>query len=188
MMEHFYLEESEYEKPLVYGFVEIFRHNFEKLTADAIHDFKETIQPTSAIPSKVFSGFQKACHTLYKFDSKTEKDFACLLEQDKGVIKWLRPARNQFFVYHDRNTKRYEPDFVVETGNAIYMVETKKADDLDSEKVQQKKAAAMNYCAAATAYTSTTGGKPWSYLLIPHDAVMMNMTLAGLAAKYTQRN
>lgn len=187
MMEHFFLQEPEYEKPFVYGFVEILPHNFEKLTADAIHDFKETIQPTSAIPSKVFSGFQKACHTLYKFDSKTEKDFAGLLEQDGDVIKWLRPARNQFFIYHDRNTKRYEPDFVIETAKAIYMVETKEAGEIDSEKVQQKKAAAMNYCAAATAYTSTTGGKPWSYLLIPHDAVMMNMTLAGLAAKYTQR-
>ena len=187
MMLHFFLHEPEYEQPRVYGFVEILPHNFEKHTADSIHDFKETIQPTSAIPSKVFSGFQKACHTLYKFDSKTEKDFACLLEQDGEVIKWLRPARNQFHIYYDRNSKRYAPDFVAETAVAIYMVETKKAGDLDTDAVQKKKTAALNYCAAASAYTAATGGKPWIYLLIPHDAVMLNMTLEGLAAKYGQQ-
>ena len=101
-----------------------------------------------------------------------------------GVIKWLRPARNQFHIYYDRNTKRYEPDFVAETATAIYMVETKKAGDLDTDAVQKKKTAALNYCAAASAYTAATGGKPWVYLLIPHDAVMLNMSLMGLAAKY----
>jgi type III restriction enzyme len=186
MMPHFYLEEPEYDEPKVYGFVEILDPSFEKLTADSIHDFKETIQPTSAIPSKVFSGFQKACHSLYKFDSKTEKDFACLLEQDRDVLKWLRPARNQFQIWYDRNSKRYEPDFVVEAASVIYMVETKVARDIHSEEVQKKAQAALNYCAGATKYTAANGGKPWKYLLIPHDAVMLNMSLSGLAAKHTQ--
>ncbi|NCD32880.1 MAG: hypothetical protein EOL87_05605 [Spartobacteria bacterium] len=186
MMVHFYLEEPEYEEPLVYGFVEVLPHNFEKLKADSIHDFKETITPTSSIPSKVFSGFQKACHAMYKFDSKTEKDFACLLEQDNTVQRWLRPARNQFYIYYERNSKRYEPDFVVETDHAIYMVETKSAKDMTSEDVQKKTDAALSYCAGASTHTSKTGGKPWSYLLIPHDAVMFNMSLNTLAAKYNR--
>jgi type III restriction enzyme len=186
MMAHFYLEEPDYEEPKVYGFVEIIEHNFEKLTSDRIHDFKETIQPTAAIPAKVFSGFQKACHSLYKFDSKTEKDFACLLEQDRDVVKWMRPARKQFQIWYDRNSRRYEPDFVVETAAAIYMIETKIARDIQSEEVQQKTQAALNYCAAASAHSVANGGKQWSYLLIPHDAVMHNMSLAGLAANHIQ--
>ena len=28
------------------------------------------------------------------------------------------------------------------------------------------------------------GGKPWVYLLVPHDAVAQNMTLAALRARY----
>ncbi len=183
MMPHFYLEEPGYEEPKVFGFVEILAHNFEKLTTDSIHDFKETIQPTSAIPSKVFSGFEKACHSLYKFDSKTEKDFACLLEQDREVLKWLRPARNQFYIYYNRNTQRYEPDFVAETADVIYMVETKIARDIDSDEVQKKAQAALNYCEGASRFTAANGGKPWKYVLIPHDAVMLNMSLSGLAAK-----
>ena len=56
--------------------------------------------------------------------------------------------------------------------------------DLDTDAVQKKKTAALNYCAAASAFTAASGGKPWIYLLIPHDAVMLNMTLEGLAVKY----
>jgi type III restriction enzyme len=29
-------------------------------------------------------------------------------------------------------------------------------------------------------------GKPWRYVFIPHDAMLENVTLAGLAAKFSQ--
>ena len=48
-----------------------------------------------------------------------------VLVNDDNVVKWLRPASNQFRMYWDNNSKKYEPDFVVETVDAIYMVETK---------------------------------------------------------------
>jgi len=184
MMPHFYIEEPEYEEARVYPFVQIEPHNFEKLIDDNIHDFKETIVPTSAIPSKVFVGFQKACHLKYKFDSKTEKDFSILLEEDREVIKWMRPAKKQFTIHYSRNTKRYEPDFVAETETAIFMVETKMQRDMKAEDVKAKAEAALIYCANATTFTASNGGKPWKYLLIPHDAVMHNMSFDGLAAKF----
>ena len=184
MMQYFYVEEPEYEDAKVYPFVQIEPHNFEKLTDDRIHDFKETINPTSAIPSKVFVGFQKACHYKYKFDSKTEKDFASLLEDDREVVKWMRPARNQFAIHFERNTRRYEPDFVVETDSAIYMVETKSQRDMNTVDVAKKTVAALNYCATATTFTTSNGGKPWKYILIPHDAVMHNMSFNGLSLNF----
>lgn len=184
MMRHFDLHEPEYEKPVVYGFGEILPHHFEKMTADSVHDFQETIEPVSAIPSKVFAGFRKACHALYKFASKTEKDFACILELDGTVLKWLRPAHGQFSIYYNRNTQRYVPDFVVETSQAIYMVETKKGKEMNADDVQRKSKAAIKYCDDATNYTTSHGGKPWTYVLIPHDAVMINMSFAVLVKRY----
>jgi type III restriction enzyme len=121
-------------------------HNFSKYTKDNIHHFTETINPTSAIPTKVFSGFRKTCHNLYKFDSKTEKDSAIILEQDNAALKWLRPAQNQFHIYWKHNSKRYSPDFVVETADAIYMVETKKEGAIEDTDVQEKAQAALQYC------------------------------------------
>ncbi|HHT9111395.1 MAG TPA: DEAD/DEAH box helicase [Candidatus Brocadiaceae bacterium] len=180
LMQHFYFEAPGYEKPMVKPFTRIEEHNFSKYTKDSIHHFTETITPTNAIPNKVFSGFRKACHNLYKFDSKTEKDFAIILEQDRAVLKWLRPASNQFHIYWKHNSKQYTPDFVVETRDALYLIETKKEMDIESTDVQEKALAALEYCKYATDFTIPNGGKPWKYVLIPHNAVMVNMSFETL--------
>ncbi len=188
MKQHFYCEAPSYEKPMVKPFTRIEEHNFSKYTKDSIHHFTETITPTNAIPNKVFSGFKKACHNLYKFDSKTEKDFAVILEQDKVVLKWLRPASNQFHLYWKHNSRQYNPDFVVETKDAIYLIETKKEADIESEDVQGKAQAALEYCKVATDFTISNGGKPWKYVLIPHNAVMVNMSFEHLTKSFEHKN
>jgi type III restriction enzyme len=184
MMEHFYCEAPRYENPVVRPFTKIEEHNFSKYTQDKMFDYRETITPTNAIPSKVFAGFAKACHNLYKFASKTEKDFAIILEQDSAVLKWLRPAVGQFHIYWDHNSRRYTPDFVAETARAIYMVETKKEGDIDTPQVQEKSRAALLFCVNATDFTTRNGGKPWKYILIPHDDVKVNMSFDTLATTY----
>ncbi len=184
LMEHFYYEAPAFEKPVVKPFTKIEEHNLSKYTKDSIHHYTETITPAGAIPGKVFSGFRKAYHSLYKFDSKTEKDFAVILEQDKGVVKWLRPAQNQFRIYWQNNSKLYHPDFISETDTAIYMIETKKEMDMDTSMVQEKARAAEQYCRAATEFTSRNVGKPWKYVLIPHNAVFYNMGFESLMVRY----
>jgi len=51
--------------------------------------------------------FKKACHDRYRFDSKTEKDFTVILEQDRTVLKWLRLASKQFRIYWNHNLRHY---------------------------------------------------------------------------------
>lgn len=186
LMEHFYVEAPEFEKPVidVKAFTKIEDHNYSKYSQDQIYDYKETINPTSAIPTKIFTGFKKAYHLLYKFDSKTEKDFSIILEQDNDVIKWLRPAHNQFRIYWAHNSKQYQPDFVVESKDAIYIIETKKQDAMNDEEVKDKARAAIEYCKYASEYTSANEGKPWKYVLIPHNAVQTNMSFNYLIKQY----
>lgn len=186
MMPHFYTEAPTFERTIVKPFTRIEEHNYSKYTRDAVFNYKETITPTSAIPTKVFTGFSKACHTLYKFDSKTEKDFAIILESDKDVIKWMRPVHNQFHIYWQQNSRRYHPDFIVETAGGIYMIETKKEGDIESTEVQDKKRAAIEFCSNATTYTTSNNGKPWTYVLIPHGAVQANMSFRHLVNQYTK--
>ncbi|MBU1800568.1 MAG: DEAD/DEAH box helicase family protein, partial [Bacteroidetes bacterium] len=180
LQQRFYLESSGFEEPLVYPFDRIKPHNFSKYTADSVHHYTETITPTNIIPSKVFGGFKKACHNLYKFDSKAEKDFATILEKDTDVLRWLRPADSQFELYWKYNSKRYHPDFVVETADTIFMVEIKAERDIDDAEVQEKAEAGKKYCEAATTFNLANGGKKWTYVLIPHTAVAPNMSLKGL--------
>jgi type III restriction enzyme len=47
-----------------------------------------------------------------------------------------------------------------------------------------KARAARTWVKCANQHARDTGGKPWRYVLIPHDAVMENATLDGLAARF----
>jgi type III restriction enzyme len=77
-----------------------------------------------------------------------------------------------------------QPDFVAETDAAIYMLEPKIRKEMADTVVLAKKAAALRWCANASVHTLAHGGKPWQYLLIPHDAIAENMTLSGLASQF----
>lgn len=184
MKKHFKIEYSNYDKPNVFPFTKIEAHNFSALANNGFKDYREVISPVSLVPKYVYRGFEKACHFEYKFDSNTEKDLANVLENDNTVIKWLRPASNQFRIYWDNNTKRYEPDFVVETADAIYMIEPKSKDKMQDTDVVQKADAAKTYCKYATEYNLENGGKPWYYLLVPHDEINKTISLSGLVSKF----
>ena len=188
LMEHFKKEVVRFEAPDVRAFSQILEHNSYKFLQDEIYDFKETIEPASRIKSLMFTGFKKACHKTYKFDSKTEKDLAIILERDDSVEKWLRPAPNQFNITWDNNKRNYEPDFVVESKDTIYLIETKKENDISTEEVQSKAKAALLYCKNATEYTTANGGKPWKYVLLSHNSVKLNMDLEHLVKEYEYKD
>ena len=76
----------------------------------------------------------------------------------------------------------YQPDFVAETEGAIYLLESKADSEMDNTKVVAKRDAAVKWCSQASAHAKTYDGKPWKYVLIPHDIVLENMTLEALAA------
>lgn len=177
MKKHFKIEYSNYEKPNVLPFTKIEPHNFSTLATNGFKDYRDIISPKTIVPKYVYRGFEKACHFEYKFDSNTEKDLAYVLEQDAAVLKWLRPASNQFRIYWDNNSRLYEPDFVVETADAIYMLEPKSKDKMEDSEVLQKAEAAKEYCKRATEYNLEQGSKPWYYALIPHDVIGIDKNL-----------
>ena len=181
--ENFILHQSGYRAKSVLPFQKIEQWNFSALINFGYKDYREVTAP-ALVPKLVFRGFDKACHFEYKFDSKTELDLSFILETDTNVLKWLRPAPNQFRMYWDNNSKKYEPDFVVETVDAIYIVETKAENELVNVDVIQKTEAAMNFCMNATEFTSQNEGKPWHYVLIPHTAVNKTVTFNFLIANY----
>ena len=125
----------------------------------------------SAVVKFVYVGFKKSYYTKYRFDSSTELDFAFILETDNDVLKWIRPVPNQFNIYWSNGAKKYEPDFIVETADAIYMCETKAEKDVNDADVQAKAEAAREFCRRASEFTDKNGGKPWKYIIIPHTLV-----------------
>ncbi|MHB0986698.1 MAG: BRO family protein [Sulfuricella sp.] len=86
--------------------------------------------------------------------------------------------------HHTKARVGYQPDFVAETTDTIYMLEPKKRTELEDPVVIAKKEAAAKWCANASNHAASYGGKPWRYILIPHDEIADNITLAGLAARF----
>ncbi len=132
----------------------------------------------------LFGGFKRCLYSVQKFDSDAERKLAAILERD--AVKWFRSAKSQFQIFYRQGTDHleYQPDFVAETNDAIYMLEPKISEELKKTAVLAKKDAAIQWCANASNHAAHHGGKPWRYLLIPHDEIAGNSTLCGLAARF----
>lgn len=135
-------------------------------------DFHEPL-PTqkSTVVKFVYVGFKKSYYTKYRFDSSTELDFTFILETNNEVLKWIRPVPNQINIYWSSGAKKYEPDFIVETADAIYMCETKAEKNLNDADVLAKAEAAREFCRCASEFNAQNDGKPWRYVIIPHTLV-----------------
>jgi type III restriction enzyme len=188
---HAQMQQNHWEK--VAGQDVIVRQGFSQLkplafTAPAnepVHDFRSQVADKSKIAQMIFGGFRRCLYPVQKFQSDTERVLSVILDRDSE--KWLKPGRGQVQIFYKwgADQREYLPDFVAETADCIYMLEPKMRKELEDPEVIAKKDAAVPWCRHATEHSAKHGRKPWKYLLIPHDAIKENMTLAGLAAQYT---
>lgn len=138
----------------------------------------------------VYGGFQRCAFGFQKFHSDTERILATVLERESR--RWFRPVSGQFNIYYRSgvNQPEYIPDFVVALDDITLMIETKKAKEVaeaqaSETEVKAKADQAVIWCKNASDYAAKVGGKPWAYLLIPHDAVAANVTLPALRARFS---
>jgi type III restriction enzyme len=183
LLEHRWEKATGYKATVSKGFTQLKPNAFSANATDAIRPFRATLSDPANIKRYVFGGFAKCLYDVQKFDVDTERRFAIILEDDQEVLKWFKPARNQFQIYYNKDAA-YEPDFVVEMKKQLFLCEPKRADQMQNPEVVAKKIAASEWCKHATEHAQQHGGKSWSYLLIPHDAITSNMTLEGLASRY----
>jgi type III restriction enzyme len=132
----------------------------------------------------VFGGFRRCLYGVQKFLTDPERKLAIIL--DRETLKWFRPAAGQFQIFYKSGIdhREYVPDFVAETQACIYMLEPKAKNEMEDAEVLAKRDSAVKWCAHASQHAAGSGGKPWKYLLIPHDAITENMTLSGLASRF----
>lgn len=173
MNEHFHESDVAYTSTEIRPFSRIEGSFGSKVKADDIYPYTITIR-AGEVRQKVFKGFTKACHTLYKFDSLPELEFARVLEQDGEVLKWLRPAPKQFNIYWGKQRQNYEPDFIVETADIIYMCEVKAYNEISTSEVQEKGRAGAEYCRTVSEWNVKNSGKPWEYAIVADRSIQSN--------------
>jgi type III restriction enzyme len=183
MKEYYFEKATSYEVIVSKKFETLKSVNCSINKVDGSRNFREPVEDKLSIKSMVFNGFVKCLYQQQKFDSDSERRFAVICENDVNVLKWFKPSRNDLKIYYN-HTHVYEPDFIVETNDKKYIVEVKKANELDDKIVQAKASAVVEWCNHATKFELENGGKEWAYLLIPHTDVKENMTITGLESKY----
>lgn len=184
MTMHHWEEASGYDTVVSQGFVELKSCAFTAPANEPPLDFRHSPADKSNMARFVFGGFQRCLYPLQKFQSDSERRLSVMLERES--LKWFKPVKGQFqFFYKSGAEQReYQPDFVAETTTTIYMLEPKARNELDDPIVLAKQDSAVKWYQLATEYARSYGGKPWRYVLIPHDVIAENMTLEGLSSRY----
>jgi type III restriction enzyme len=184
MQDHYWEDAVDYEVKISKGFTELKPSAYTVNEKDALLDFHHSPEDKSNMARYLFVGFKRCLYREQKFQSDSERKMAVIL--DREALKWFRPAKEQFQIYYRWKGEEsgYQPDFVAESEDVIYMVETKARSDMALPEVLAKKDAAARWCVNASDYARTYDGKPWQYLLIPHDALSDNMTLTWLANQF----
>lgn len=184
MSQHYYEDISESEVVVSQGFTPLKSCAF---TAEGdILPLHQAPNEKSKIAQYVYGGFAKCAYPVQKFHSDTERVLAGILERD--ARRWFRPVAGQFNIYYRSGTNQpeYLPDFVAATADMNLLIETKAAKDMEAADVKAKADAAVTWCKNASEYSQAQGGKPWKYLLVPHDAVAHNATLSVLAGRFVK--
>ncbi len=184
MQEHYEEKAASYEAHISKGFTTLRPNNYSAPAGESERDFRAPVSDKHDIRKMLFSGFRKCLYRVQKFDSDSERRFAVILENDREVMKWFKPAKGNLQIHYSSDAS-YEPDFVVETKSIKFLCEAKSAAEMTDKEVQAKAKAALEWCKNATAHEQKHGGKPWLYLLVPHDIISDNKTLQGLAASCT---
>ena len=184
MQGHQWEEATSYDVVVSKGFMDLKKSAFTARENEPICDFRQTVQDKSRIGQMIFGGFKRCFYDVQKFQSDSERRLAVIL--DRETLKWLKPANGQFQLFYKAgiDPREYVPDFVAETQTGIYMLEAKARNEMDDVEVLAKKEAAVNWCSLASEHAVNNEGKPWKYLLIPHDEISENMTLKGLVNRF----
>ena len=179
MLQHFYCENGFLQEEVVGTRDYNLQQSYS--CAERVNLFSDDY--TENIQSVLFEGVKRGVFNAAKFDSRPELVLARVLETGTDVQNWLRPAPQEFNITYNHG-HNYEPDFVVETDDTIYLVEVKGEDKLNNPDVIAKKRRGIHYCEVASRWGKANGYKQWKYLFIPSKQIMPNSSFMQLAKMF----
>ena len=178
MMQHFYCEN---------GFVQEEVIGTRDYNLQQSYNYSERVNIFAAYTEKItavlFDGIKRGVFSTAKFDSHPELLLARAMETDTNVQNWLRPSPQEFDITYNHG-HNYEPDFVVETEDIIYLIEVKGEDKLNAPDVIAKKKRSIKYCEVATRWCKANGHKEWQHLFIPSKQIQATSTIQNLAQRF----
>ena len=105
-----------------------------------------------------------------------EKAFAEFLDRDAEVERFLKISETQhnfasiYYLRADGLMSVYHPDFLVATGDRVYLVETKGNDKINDKNVRQKQAATIEWVRKINSLKPEERmNREWEYVLLSED-------------------
>lgn len=156
----------------------------DELDMRPLEGIRETRRPQKADtpdlfePDYAYNGWAKHLYSHAWFDSSPEYHAARAIDEDPGVVTWVRLLRNDSPITWTHSGTSYNPDLVVSerdstTGETIWFVETKRDSEISSEEVQAKRTAARTWANTATLLMKQHGlGAKCQYLLLAERDVL----------------
>ena len=170
MQNHRWVRATRYDVSASRGFEALKPVPFSASEGEGVRDFREVPAPLHDIPKMLFGGFSRC------LVSDPEVRFRPRATVRRAAGR--RAAGREMVQARTRSV----PDLLSRRSDlraglrgrdrtAKYLCEPKRASDMDDEVVHAKARAAVEWCGHATDHELAHGGKPWSYVLIPHDAI-----------------
>ncbi|MGH8548830.1 MAG: hypothetical protein ACRERU_09570 [Methylococcales bacterium] len=144
-----------YEVKISKGFTELKPSAYTTSVDETTADYRVSPSGKSNMAKYLFGGFARCLYPVQKFDSEAERKLSVILDRD--TIKWFKPAKGQFQIFYRNGADHleYQPDFVAETAEAIFMLESKASNQLDDPTVLATKDATIKWCANASNHAHT---------------------------------
>jgi type III restriction enzyme len=120
--------------------------------------------------SLAYEGWKRSLFAVEWFDSKPERTVANAVDDDDGVVCWVRLHMGELPILWNSMGQEYNPDLIViETGGDHWVVEVKMEKEMASADVQGKRDAARRWANYVTA--DELVGVTWRYLLVSESDV-----------------
>jgi superfamily II DNA or RNA helicase len=134
--------------------------------------------PNAEIRQSLVGGYDKTIYEGYRFDAQQEKWLGDVLDTDAGVLEWLKVPEGKLVIRTPAG--RYLPDLIARTDEAVYLIEVKRAREVEERNptVVEKARRAVEWCKVV----SEAGDVEWRYVLLRHDRIKEGDTLAGMLA------
>ncbi len=137
MQAHYWEEAEGVDVKISKGFTDLKPSAYNAAAGEPPLDFRTPPSDKSNMAKYLFGGFAKCLYAVQKFQSDAERKLALILERE--ATKWFKPAKGQFQIYYKSGADHpeYQPDFVAETADVIYMLEPKARNELIRRKASQ---------------------------------------------------
>jgi type III restriction enzyme len=187
MQRHYVEHATRYEVTVTRGFEHLEAQCCTVAADEEPRNLRLPVANPSAIRGMLFTGVRRCLYSMQRFQADPERQFAVLLEDADSVLKWAKPKDGAIRITWKpdgrHEERQYNPDFVVEAKDRCFLVEVKQHTLMTDPEVQAKARAATLWCERASEHARGCGGKPWTYLLVPHTATGPGATFEGLVSR-----